>query len=136
MTVQTITVPDDTDGLRLDRFLVSLMPTQSRSQIQRLIREGRVTGPGRFRASTPVRAGERYAVDVPAIKRATPEPEALPLRIDAARGARRDPEGARDHPGEHHQPRGAKQCRRRYRVRTTLGWEHRSSVGDSRTNPD
>ena len=60
-----------------------MLAGQSRSQIQRLIREGRVTGPGRpLRASTPVRAGERYTSwTIPTLKRATPEPEALPLRI-------------------------------------------------------
>ncbi|MGH9372620.1 MAG: RluA family pseudouridine synthase [Vicinamibacterales bacterium] len=71
------------DGLRLDTFLTSALPGQSRSQIQRLIKEGRVAGPSSssLRASTPVREGERYTVDFPELRPATPQPEALPLRI-------------------------------------------------------
>ena len=41
------TVPDDSDGVRLDRFLVSVLADQSRSQIQRLIKEGHVRVAGR-----------------------------------------------------------------------------------------
>jgi 23S rRNA pseudouridine1911/1915/1917 synthase len=76
-----LVVEPEHDGLRLDAFLTGALPGQSRSRIQRLIQEGRVTGPGKFRASTPVRVGERYVVDIPEIKPAAPEPEALPLRI-------------------------------------------------------
>jgi 23S rRNA pseudouridine1911/1915/1917 synthase len=36
---------------------------------------------GTLRASTPVKAGDRYVVDVPELRAAAPEPEALPLRI-------------------------------------------------------
>ena len=36
--IQTITVPDDADDLRIDRFLVSVIAL-SRSQIQRLIKD-------------------------------------------------------------------------------------------------
>ena len=35
-------VPDDSDGVRLDHFLASVLPDQSRSQIQRLIKDGHV----------------------------------------------------------------------------------------------
>jgi 23S rRNA pseudouridine1911/1915/1917 synthase len=82
MTVQTITVPDDTDGLRLDRFLVSLMPTQSRSQIQRLIKEGHVLVAGREgKPNQPVKSGQEIVVDTPAPIEPVPQPEALPLVI-------------------------------------------------------
>jgi 23S rRNA pseudouridine1911/1915/1917 synthase len=82
MTSQRILVESEHDGSRLDNFLTALLPDQSRSQLQRLIKEGRVTGPvGGLRPSTPVRAGQEYAIDIPAPSPAVPEPEALPLRI-------------------------------------------------------
>jgi 23S rRNA pseudouridine1911/1915/1917 synthase len=81
-TSGALIVEEDHDGLRLDQFLTSVLIGQSRSFIQRLIKEGRVTGPGSsLRASTEVKAGERYVVDVPEIRAAVPQPEALPLRI-------------------------------------------------------
>jgi 23S rRNA pseudouridine1911/1915/1917 synthase len=79
---RALLVEGDHDGSRLDNFLTALLPEQSRSHIQRLIKDGRVTGPvATLRASTPVRTGQVYAVDVPPPAAATPEPEALPLRI-------------------------------------------------------
>jgi 23S rRNA pseudouridine1911/1915/1917 synthase len=82
MPTHTITVPDDSDGLRLDRFLVSLMPEQSRSQIQRLIKEGHVRVAGReAKANQPVKSGQEIIVDTPEPVDAVPLPEALPLPI-------------------------------------------------------
>ena len=80
---EPLIVEEEHDGLRLDQFLTSALPGQSRSQIQRLIKDGRVTSAAgqKVRASTEVRAGERFAVDVPDLRPATPQPEALPLRI-------------------------------------------------------
>ena len=79
---RALVVEGDHDGSRLDNFLTALLPEQSRSHIQRLIKDGRVTGPvATLRASTPVRRGQVYAVDVPPPAAAAPEPEALPLRI-------------------------------------------------------
>jgi 23S rRNA-/tRNA-specific pseudouridylate synthase len=43
----TFDVDVDDDGSRLDRFLVSVLPEHSRSQIQRLIKEGQVQFAGR-----------------------------------------------------------------------------------------
>ena len=82
MPTHTITVPDDSDGLRLDRFLVSLMPEQSRSQIQRLIKQGHVRVAGReAKANQPVKSGQEIIVDTPEPVDAVPLPEALPLAI-------------------------------------------------------
>ena len=79
---RTIEVDAEYDGSRLDSFLTALLPDQSRSQLQRLIKDGHVTGPASsLRPSTPVRAGQRYSIDVPEPLPSTPEPEALPLRI-------------------------------------------------------
>ena len=82
MAVHRVIVDDEQDGDRLDSFLAALMPGQSRSHLQQLIKEGRVSGPIKnLRPSTPVRRGQEYAVEVPAPAPAQPEPEALPLRI-------------------------------------------------------
>jgi 23S rRNA pseudouridine1911/1915/1917 synthase len=75
-------VEADQDGARLDHFLTALLPDQSRSHVQRLIKDGRVTGPAAsLRPSTAVRAGQTYDVDIPPPAAATPEPEAIPIRI-------------------------------------------------------
>jgi 23S rRNA pseudouridine1911/1915/1917 synthase len=78
-------VEPEHDGLRLDSFLTTAVSGQSRSQIQRLIKEGRVSADppatAALRASTLVRTGERYVVDFPALRPALPQPEPLPLRI-------------------------------------------------------
>lgn len=82
-------VEEEHDGLRLDNFLTALLPDHSRSQIQRLIKDGRVSSratvsagkSSALRASTVVHAGQSFDVDIPAPTAAIPEPEALPLRI-------------------------------------------------------
>ncbi len=77
-----LVVEPDQDGARLDHFLTALLPDQSRSHVQRLIKDGRVTGPvASLRPSTAVRAGQAYEVDIPPPTAATPEPEAIPIRI-------------------------------------------------------
>jgi 23S rRNA pseudouridine1911/1915/1917 synthase len=82
MAAHTITVPDDSDGLRLDRFLVSILPEQSRSQIQRLIKDGHVRVAGReAKSNQAVKSGQDIVVDAPAPVDAAPQPEALPLPI-------------------------------------------------------
>ena len=79
---RVIHVDPEHDGSRLDNFLTSLLPEQSRSQLQRLIKDGLVSGPGAdLKPSSLVRAGQKYSVDVPEPTPATPQPEALPLRI-------------------------------------------------------
>ena len=77
-----VTVDAEYDGLRLDAFLTSLLPDHSRSNVQRLIKEGHVTGPvSPLRPSMPVRAGQTFTIEFPAPAPSMPEPEALPLRI-------------------------------------------------------
>jgi 23S rRNA pseudouridine1911/1915/1917 synthase len=77
-----LVVEPDQDGARLDHFLTALLPDLSRSHVQRLIKDGRVTGPiVSLRPSTAVRAGQAYEVDIPPPTAATPEPEAIPIRI-------------------------------------------------------
>jgi 23S rRNA pseudouridine1911/1915/1917 synthase len=82
MAPHTFLVPKDSEGVRLDRFLVSVLPDQSRSQIQRLIREGHVDVAGHAaRANMPVKIGQRISVLIPAPVDPETKPEALPLTI-------------------------------------------------------
>ena len=103
---QIVTVSDDYDGERLDHFLAAVLPGQSRSQLQRLIKDGKVTGPaGAIRASTPVKAGQAFTLDIPAPVPATVEPEPLPLRIvfeDSDVVVLDKPAGMVVHPGAGH----------------------------------
>ena len=80
--MHTITVPDDSDGTRLDRFLVSILPEHSRSQIQRLIKEGQVLVAGHeAKANLQVKTGQEITIEVAAPVDPGPRPEALPLPI-------------------------------------------------------
>jgi 23S rRNA pseudouridine1911/1915/1917 synthase len=77
-----LSVGDDGDGIRLDRFLASVLPEHSRSQIQRLIKEGRVTVGGRAAKSNhPVRTGERIELAIPEPVEPVPRPEDLDLPV-------------------------------------------------------
>jgi 23S rRNA pseudouridine1911/1915/1917 synthase len=80
--IHTITVPDDSDGIRLDRFLVSILPEQSRSHIQRLIKQGLVRVAGHeAKSNQQVKTGQEISVEVPTPVDPIPLPEALPLPI-------------------------------------------------------
>lgn len=99
-------VPHDDAGSRLDRFLTARLGGRTRSQIQRLIREGRV-GLDRTaaRPGTAVRAGDVVRVAIPAPAPATPRPEALPLDIlhdDADLVVVNKPAGMVAHPAAGH----------------------------------
>jgi 23S rRNA pseudouridine1911/1915/1917 synthase len=69
-------------GVRLDQFLAARLPAFSRSQIQHLIKVGRVrVSKGRAKPATPVDPGLVVEVDPPAPVPALPVPEPLPLTI-------------------------------------------------------
>lgn len=76
-----LVVDPEYDGLRLDNFLTALLPDHSRSQIQRLIRDGHLRGPGTPKASSMVHTGQEFELAIPEPVAAAPEPEDLPLRI-------------------------------------------------------
>jgi 23S rRNA pseudouridine1911/1915/1917 synthase len=77
-----VEVSPEHDGLRLDAFLTAALPDRSRSQIQRLIKEGHVSGAAKdLRSSTPVRAGQVFEVELPEPIEATAVAEDLPLPI-------------------------------------------------------
>jgi 23S rRNA pseudouridine1911/1915/1917 synthase len=77
-----LTVGDEYDGERLDTFLAGLLPERSRSHIQRLIKEGLVSGPvAALRPSTHVRAGQQFTISMPPPSAGVAVAEDLPLTI-------------------------------------------------------
>ncbi len=105
--VHRLVVSEDRAGLRLDLFLAGLLPDQSRSAIQRLVKEGHVTLPaGReARANTAVRAGEEIVVAIPPPAPSSVQPEAIPLVIlyeDPDVAVVNKPAGMVVHPGAGH----------------------------------
>jgi 23S rRNA pseudouridine1911/1915/1917 synthase len=99
-------VPEEFDGHRLDRFLVSVLADHSRSQIQRFIAAAAVTVDGRpGRPNLSVHAGNRVSVDVPAPTPSELVREAVPLEIlyqDADLAVVNKPAGLVVHPGAGH----------------------------------
>jgi len=78
----SLTVADESDGVRLDRFLVSVLADQSRSQLQRLIKEAHVLVDGRAaKPNLPVKAGQAVTVDIPDATDSAVRPEPLDLPI-------------------------------------------------------
>ena len=79
----TITVPPESEGERLDRFLTGEIAGHSRSQIQRLIEDGHVRVPRvkTTKANVALRAGDVITVDVPDLAPAAPQAEDLPVAI-------------------------------------------------------
>ena len=77
-----VEVPAEQDGTRLDSFLTTALPDRSRSQIQKLIKDGLVSGPLKeVRPSSAVRAGQKYTIDMPAPVAVSAVAEDLPLAI-------------------------------------------------------
>ncbi len=73
-------IPDE--DTRLDAFLAANLQELSRSRIQQLIGEGCVTLDGKaLKKNYRVGAGDLFAVEVPELRRAEPEPENIPLDI-------------------------------------------------------
>ena len=82
MSIHSIAVTDELEGTRLDRFLVSVLPNQSRSQIQRLIKDGKVLLAGKAaKANLAVKQGQTFEVEIPEAVDTDLQPEALPLPI-------------------------------------------------------
>ena len=104
-------VSSESDGSRLDRFLVSVLADYSRSQIQKLIADGHVTvqrTPTRAlapKANLQVREGDQVTVDAPDATPSTVSAEALPLEIvyqDLDLAVLNKPAGMVIHPGAGH----------------------------------
>jgi len=78
----TLTVPEDSDGVRLDRFLASVVADRSRSQLQRLISDQSVRVDGRVAKSNQlVKRGQTVVLDVPEPVETGLHAEPLPLQI-------------------------------------------------------
>jgi 23S rRNA pseudouridine1911/1915/1917 synthase len=78
-----VIVPPEQHGQRLDQVLAALVPQQSRSQLQRLIKDGHVTVEGKpaIRTNTPVTAGQTLDIDVPPPAPSEAVAQDLPLEI-------------------------------------------------------
>lgn len=77
-----LAVSEDSEGVRLDVFLTSVLGDLSRSHIQRLIKDGRVLVDEKAaKANQPVKPGQAIAIDVPAPTDPIPQPEPLPLNV-------------------------------------------------------
>ena len=80
--VPEFTVNVESEGQRLDRFLVSVLGDHSRSQIQKLIADGHVRVAARdAKPNLAVREGDRIVVDVPAAAPATVQAEPMARRL-------------------------------------------------------
>ena len=80
---RTATVPKNAAGTRLDKWLASALPEISRSRLKTLIEGSAVTIDGKT-ACDPARkiqVGQRIAVTIPAATAATPEAQAMDLRV-------------------------------------------------------
>jgi 23S rRNA pseudouridine1911/1915/1917 synthase len=96
----------DPEAGRLDRYLAGLGLPVTRSRIQRLIDEGRVTVAGRAaRASLRLRGGERIRLEIAPPEHSRSEPEDLPVNLvyqDAWLAVVSKPAGLVVHPGPGH----------------------------------
>ncbi|HVH28139.1 MAG TPA: RluA family pseudouridine synthase [Vicinamibacterales bacterium] len=82
MASHTVTVTDEGNGIRLDRFLASVLPEHSRSQIQRLIKAGHVRVAGQTaKVNQLARTAQVVSIELPEPIAAAPGPEALELPI-------------------------------------------------------
>jgi 23S rRNA pseudouridine1911/1915/1917 synthase len=80
-TIVLYAAPDDA-GERLDRFVARTVAELSRSFVQQLVDDGRITVNGRVaRPSFTLRGGEQVVVTVPPPQPTTLQPEAIPLCV-------------------------------------------------------
>jgi 23S rRNA pseudouridine1911/1915/1917 synthase len=95
------------DGVRLDRALAALLPGHSRSNLARLIDEGRVTvdGAAVTRSSVRLASGQRVVIEVPPPKPSATVSQDLPLEVlyeDADIAVIAKPAGLVVHPSAGH----------------------------------
>lgn len=75
-------IPSDSEGIRLDKALVSLFPPYSRSQLQQWVCEGRVKIDGTIPSQRqPVIGGQRIQVVIPAQPLQEWQPQAVALQV-------------------------------------------------------
>ena len=77
-----VCVPESVSGQRIDRFLTDILDGQSRSYLQKLVKEGRVLVQGKpVRANYKVASGESITVEIPDVEEPDIQPEDIPLSI-------------------------------------------------------
>ncbi len=82
MDVLTFDVDGDHGGIRIDKYLSEMMPEQSRSYIQKLIKDEAVSvGAGPVKSSDKVNGGDRVEVRLPEPVVLDVKPENIPLDI-------------------------------------------------------
>jgi 23S rRNA pseudouridine1911/1915/1917 synthase len=75
-------VDPESAGLRLDVYLAGLLPQHSRSQLQRLVKDGRATLGGRAaKPNSALRAGDVVAIEIPDAAPARPVPQDIHLHV-------------------------------------------------------
>lgn len=78
----TLTVGEEYDGSRIDKYLSEVLSELSRSYIQKLIEEGRILTAGKpVKANLKVKTGQAVTLYLPEPKEAEIVPEELPLDI-------------------------------------------------------
>jgi 23S rRNA pseudouridine1911/1915/1917 synthase len=82
MERHSFSVDHDSAGLRLDLYLAGLLPDRSRSQLQRLIRDGGATIAGRAsKPNSTLKAGDVVSVEIPDAAPAAPAAQDLDLPV-------------------------------------------------------
>jgi 23S rRNA pseudouridine1911/1915/1917 synthase len=83
VTVIDVCIPEEMTGWRLDRALATLVPTLSRERIKALISSGQVAAGGALSRdpSAKAKAGQAYALSIPAPRAAHNEAQDIPLKI-------------------------------------------------------
>ena len=82
MERHTFTVDPDSAGLRLDVYLAGLLPQHSRSQLQRLVKDGRVTLGGRpTKSNAIVKPSDVVEIEIPEAAPATPVAQEIHLPV-------------------------------------------------------
>jgi 23S rRNA pseudouridine1911/1915/1917 synthase len=81
--LQTIEIPEDLAGNRLDKALSLLLPEFSRARLQALLKGGHVTMGGQVCAkmSVKVKAGDKISVELPPLEEAEPQAQEIALDI-------------------------------------------------------
>jgi 23S rRNA pseudouridine1911/1915/1917 synthase len=76
------TIDPDSVGLRLDVYLTGLLPQHSRSQLQRVIKDGGATVRGRAaKPNSALKAGDVVTIEIPDATPATPVAQDLDLPV-------------------------------------------------------
>lgn len=78
---KTITVPEEMNGLRIDKGLSDLLKDQSRSYLKQLLKDGRIRLNGNAaKPSTRLQTGDQVSVDLP--EKVVPDIEAEDIPLD------------------------------------------------------